>query len=108
MQPLGRKRNIFYSHFNSNTYIIDPYKARIISWTDKAIIISWPNRASKRTLAGPNGPARYLLLAQQGQQKIENLDKKEAILAENAAEIATCVLCLKPNNDCWASLQTSK
>ena len=45
------------------------------------------------SLAGPIGPARYLLLALSGQQKIENLDKKVAILAENAAEIAKYIPC---------------
>ena len=43
------------------------------------------------SLAGPIRPARYLLLALSGQQKIENLDKKVTILAENASEIAMCV-----------------
>ena len=33
------------------------------------------------------------MLAQQGQQKIENIDQKVAILAENSVEIVKCVPC---------------
>ena len=42
------------------------------------------------SLVGPIRSARYLL-----QQKIENLDKKVATLAEIAPKTAMCVACLK-------------
>ena len=85
------------------------FSARIATLLSRFSIFCWPYRASNKylaspkgpandlckqgSLAGPIGPARYLLLARKGQQKIENLDKKVAILVKNAAEIATCVPC---------------
>ena len=49
----------------------------------------WPYpRASNKYLAGPIGPANdpLLLLAQQGQQKLENLENVTENVAENVAE----------------------
>ena len=53
----------------------------------------WPDRASKGSLAGPIGPARYLLLARKGQQNLEDLEN----VAENVAELlnvfpALCII----------------
>ena len=49
------------------------------------------------SLAGPIGPARYILLAQKGQQLIENLEN----MSENKAESAKCVPCLRYDFSCW-------
>ena len=57
--------------------------------------------ANMGSLAGPFGPARYLLLAQYGQQKIEDLEN----VAENVVESAKYVPYL---NVIWLALRASK
>ena len=81
----SRYSNYCWSYWASNKYLA--------SWIYQLIIpfYSWPNRASKGSLAGPIGPARYLLLTRQGQQQIEDLET----LTENVAESAKCVPCLR-------------
>ena len=45
-----------------------------------------PDSASKGSLAGPIGPARYLLLARKDQQNLEDLENVAENVEENMAE----------------------
>ena len=85
--------------------------ARVATFLSRFSIFCWPYWASNKylaandpcmqgSLAGPIGPARYILLAQKGQQLIENLEN----MSENKAESAKCVPCLRYDFSCWVLL----